>query len=81
MENKKSGMTREQLYKSIKVVKGNHWCRICDVEADFVIVNPNVYGDGNELPLDHMFIMEHVLLKKNRLHMMARQFLIILRQQ
>ena len=39
------------MYKSIKVVKGNHWCRICDAEADFVIVNPNVYGDGNELPL------------------------------
>ena len=51
MENGKNGMTREQLYKSIKVVKGNHWCRICDAEADFVIVNPNVYGDGNELPL------------------------------
>lgn len=46
MENEKNGMTREQLYKSIKVVKGNHWCRICDAEADFVIVNPNVYGDG-----------------------------------
>lgn len=44
-------MTREQLYKSIKVVKGNHWCRICDAEADFVIVNPNVYGNGNEFPL------------------------------
>lgn len=44
-------MTREQLYKNIKVMKGYHWCRICDAEADFVIVNPNIYGSESELPL------------------------------
>ena len=27
------------------------WCRICDAEADFVVVNSNIYGDVNELPL------------------------------
>lgn len=41
-------MTREQLYKSIEVVKGNHYCRICDDDADFVIVNPNIYGEDGE---------------------------------
>lgn len=30
-------MTREQYFKNLKVVKGNHYCMFCDSEADFVI--------------------------------------------
>lgn len=41
-------MTREQLYKKFKVIKGNHYCKFCDTEADFVIMNNAVY---EELPL------------------------------
>ena len=44
-------MTREQLYKKFKVIKGNHYCKFCDTEADFVIVNNAVYGIEKELPL------------------------------
>lgn len=44
-------MTREQLYENIKIVKDNHWCKICDDKADFTIVNDAVYGIGKELPL------------------------------
>ena len=44
-------MTREQLYNKIIVIKGYHWCTICDAEADFVIVNNNVCGAGKELSL------------------------------
>lgn len=44
-------MTKAQLYEEIDVVKGYHWCGICDDEADFVIVNNAVYGVGKELPL------------------------------
>ena len=47
----KRNMTREQLYKKVNVIKGNHWCKICDDEADFVIVNNAVYGVEKELPL------------------------------
>jgi len=44
-------MTREEHFEDIKVVKGNHWCEICDAEADFVIVDTTAYGIGRELPL------------------------------
>ena len=44
-------MTREQLYKKVNVIKENHWCKICDAEADFVIVNNAAYGIGKKLPL------------------------------
>ncbi len=43
-------MTREQLYKGIKVSKGYHWCIVCDDEANFVITNTSALRD-NELPL------------------------------
>lgn len=41
-------MTREQLYKNVKVVKENHWCVVCDSKADFVIVSDAVYGVGGK---------------------------------
>lgn len=44
-------MTREEHFEDIKVVKGNHWCEICDAEADFVIVDTTAYGIGRELSL------------------------------
>ena len=53
-ENRRKGeifMTREEHFEDIKVVKGNHWCEICDAEADFVIVDTTAYGIGRELPL------------------------------
>lgn len=50
-EKEKKIMTREEHFEDIKVVKGNHWCGICDAEADFVIVDTTAYGIGRELPL------------------------------
>ena len=45
-------MTREELFNNIiKVEKGNHWCRICDAEADFVITNRGCEASLQELPL------------------------------
>lgn len=44
-------MTRETLYKNIKVIKGKRWCRICDSEADFVIINTTALGDLKGLSL------------------------------
>lgn len=41
-------MTREQLHKNVKVVKGNHWCAVCDSKADFVIVSDAVYRVGGK---------------------------------
>ena len=35
-------MARENLFKQMEVVKGNHWCMFCDSEADFVITNSMV---------------------------------------
>ena len=45
-------MTREELFKDIiKVEKGEHWCLICDAEADFVITNRGSEVSLQELPL------------------------------
>lgn len=41
---------REQLYKKVNVIKGNHWCKICADKADFIIVSNTVYGI-EKLPL------------------------------
>lgn len=45
-------MTREKLFNDIiRVEKGNHWCKICDAEADFVITNRESEASLQELPL------------------------------
>ena len=45
-------MTREELFKNIiKVEKGEHWCRICDAEADFALTNRGSEASLQELPL------------------------------
>lgn len=43
-------MTKENLLKKMKVVKGNHYCMFCDNNADFVIIN-NVVSPKTEYPM------------------------------
>lgn len=31
-------MTREEIFKKMKVTKGDHYCMFCDCDADFVII-------------------------------------------
>ena len=43
-------MPRENLFKQMEVIKGNHWCMLCDSEADFVITN-SIVSPKAEYPM------------------------------